>query len=133
MDKTAEWSFLHDEAEGATWADGLRAIFEYRDVGLTDATNGDYVAHIIRRKKDLADDDVHKWHMHDCTFQFLYVVNGWVTFEYEGVGERTLRKGDCVNQKPRIKHREVACSDDFEVLELVAPADFATHLVDAPG
>jgi len=31
-----------------------------------------------------------------------------------------------------IKHREIACSDDFEVLEIVSPADFKTRLVDPP-
>jgi hypothetical protein len=32
-----------------------------------------------------------------------------------------------------IKHREIACSDDFEVLEIVSPADFATRLVEPPA
>jgi hypothetical protein len=31
-----------------------------------------------------------------------------------------------------IAHREIECSEDFEVLEIVAPADFATHNVAAP-
>jgi hypothetical protein len=31
-----------------------------------------------------------------------------------------------------IKHREIACSDDFEVLEIVSPADFATKVVEPP-
>ena len=31
-----------------------------------------------------------------------------------------------------VKHREIAYSDDFEVLEIVAPADFRTLIVDAP-
>ena len=35
-------------------------------------------------------------------------------------------------QTPLLKHREPACSDDFEVLEIVAPADFETRVVDAP-
>jgi hypothetical protein len=59
-------------------------------------------------------------------------MNGWATFEYEGQGQRTIRKGDCILQTPMIKHREIACSEDFEVLEIVAPADFKTRVVDAP-
>jgi hypothetical protein len=31
-----------------------------------------------------------------------------------------------------IKHREIACSDDFEVLEIVSPASFETKVVDPP-
>ena len=53
-------------------------------------------------------------------------------FEYAGQGVRTIRKGDCINQRPGIPHREIACSEDFEVLEIVAPADFKTRVVEAP-
>jgi quercetin dioxygenase-like cupin family protein len=77
-------------------------------------------------------DDVQHWHVHDCTFQMVYVLNGWATFEYAGQGKKTIRKGDCINQVPGIPHRELACSEDFEVLEIVAPADFKTRIVEAP-
>ena len=43
-----------------------------------------------------------------------------------------IQKGDAVLQVPMIKHREIACSDDFEVLEIVSPGDFVTKLVDSP-
>ena len=36
-------------------------------------------------------------------------------------------------QPPRIKHREIEVSEDFEVLEIVSPADFTTHVVDPPS
>ena len=60
------------------------------------------------------------------------VMNGWATFEYAGHGQRTICKGDCINQIPGIAHREIACSEDFEVLEIVAPANFKTRIVEAP-
>ena len=31
----------------------------------------------------------------------------------------TLRKGDAILQTPGIKHREISCSDDYEVLAAV--------------
>jgi quercetin dioxygenase-like cupin family protein len=71
-------------------------------------------------------------HVHDCTFELVYVLNGWATVEYEGQAQRTIRQGDCILQTPGIKHREIACSDDFEVLEIVSPANFATRIVEAP-
>ena len=77
-------------------------------------------------------DDVQHWHVHDCTFQFVMVLNGWAEFEYEGEGVRRIEKGDDLNQRPGIKHREIACSKDFEVLEIVSPANFETRIVDAP-
>ena len=38
-----------------------------------------------------------------------------------------LKPGDCVYQAPRIRHREIAHSDDLELIEITAPADFETH------
>jgi mannose-6-phosphate isomerase-like protein (cupin superfamily) len=132
MSDTKHWQFKHDVATDATWTPGLREIFEYRDLGIKDGTKGDYVAHLVRHNGKKMKDEVQQWHVHDCTFQFVYVMNGWAKFEYEGEGVRTIRKGDCINQRPGIRHREIACSEDFEVLEIVAPADFKTRVVEAP-
>lgn len=128
-----EWRFNIAEADGANWAAGLRRIFDYRDLGVKDATNGDFVAHVIRANGKREEDAVAQWHIHECEFQMVYVLNGWAKFEYEGEGVRTINKGDCINQRPGIKHREVAYSDDFEVLEIVSPANFGTVVVDAPA
>ena len=132
MSDTKDWTFSHDVAADAKWTPGLREIFEYRDLGIKDGTKGDYVAHLIRHNGKKTKDEVQQWHVHDCTFQMVYVMNGWATFEYAGHGQRTIRKGDCINQIPGIPHREIACSEDFEVLEIVAPANFKTRIVEAP-
>lgn len=126
------WTFVHNVAADATWTEGLREIFEYRDLGVKDGSNGDYIAHVIRHNGRKTKDEVQQWHVHDCTFQLVYVLNGWATFEYEGQGVHTIRKGDCILQRPMIPHRELECSEDFEVLEIVAPADFETRIVEAP-
>ena len=110
----------------------MRNILFYRYLGTDVGTNGDYVAHVIKNNDKEQKDAVQGRNGHDCTFQMTYVLNDWATFEWEGEGERTLRKGDCVNQIPLIKHREIAMSSDYEVLEIVAPADFKTYAVDAP-
>ena len=127
-----DWDFVHNEATNAEWEPGLREIFEYRDLGTKAGTNGAYVAHVIRHNGKEVADEVQQWHIHECDFQFVYVLNGWAKFEYEGEGVRTIKKGDCILQKPMIKHREIACSSDFEVLEIVSPADFATKIVEGP-
>ena len=100
---------------------------------MAEATRGDYVAHVIRLNGRPDQDAVQQWHIHECSFQMVYVLNGWATFEYANEGERTIRKGDCINQRPGIPHREIAVSEDFEVLEVVAPADFRTVVVDPPA
>ena len=126
------WNFIHNIAKDAEWKPGLRDIFNYRDLGIKDVTNGDYIAHIIKANGKELKDEVKEWHMHECDFQFVLVLNGWATFEYEGEGIKTIRKGDAINQRPGIVHREIDCSPDFEVLEIVAPADFKTKIVDNP-
>ena len=132
MESKADWRFNIDSEAAAEWTEGLRRIFDYRDLGISDATNGDYIPQIIRANGKRQEDEVQHWHLHECTFQFVYVLNGWARFEYEGEGVRTLRKGDCINQRPMVKHREIEYSHDYEVLEIVAPADFKTVIVDAP-
>ena len=132
MQERKGWTFVHNTAESAEWTPGLREIFEYRDLAIKDGTNGDFVAHVIRHNGKEVPDGVQQWHIHECDFQMVYVLNGWATFEYEGQGEHTIKKGDCILQTPMIKHREIACSSDFEVLEIVSPANFATKLVDPP-
>jgi len=134
MDKNNKgWNFIHNIAKNADWKPGLREIFDYRDLGLKDGTNGDYIAHIIKANGKELKDEVKEWHLHECEFQFVLVLNGWATFEYEGEGVKTIRKGDAINQRPMIAHREIACSPDFEVLEIVAPANFKTRVVSAPN
>jgi quercetin dioxygenase-like cupin family protein len=107
---------------------GLRSYFEYRDLGVERATRGKVVAHVIRARPGKAPHG--EWHRHDCNVQFVYVLKGWVEFEYEGVGKVTMRAGTCFYQPPNIRHREIRHSKNVEMLEVVAPADFATH--DAP-
>ncbi|MEO8202498.1 MAG: cupin domain-containing protein [Betaproteobacteria bacterium] len=103
---------------------GLRNYFEYRDLGIARASKGKVVAHVIRARPGKAPEG--EWHRHDCNLQFVYVLKGWIRFEYEGVGEITMRKGTCFQQPPSIRHREIAHSKDVEMMEIVAPADFRT-------
>jgi mannose-6-phosphate isomerase-like protein (cupin superfamily) len=107
---------------------GLRSYFEYRDLGIARATRGKVVAHVIRARPGKAPHG--QWHRHDCKVQFVYVLKGWVEFEYEGVGKVLMRAGSCFYQPPNIRHREIRHSKNLELLEVVAPAAFATH--DAP-
>ncbi|MEM9049297.1 MAG: cupin domain-containing protein [Pseudomonadota bacterium] len=116
-----DWRF-----EGA----GLRPFFEYRQLGITEATGGAFGAHVIRAVPGM--ESPAAWHTHDLDFQMVYVLQGWVVFEYEESGEHMLRAGSCVLQPPGIRHREVRHSDDLELLEVVAPARFETMDAEAP-
>ena len=117
--------------EGRFEGQGLRAFFEYRQLGIAEATQGKYGAHVIRavpgRHSEAA------WHTHDLDFQMVYVTKGWVIFEYEGEGEVTLRAGSCVLQPPGIRHREITHSDDMELIEIISPAEFETQNAEPPA
>jgi len=109
---------------------GLRAFFEYRDLGIKTASEGAYGAHVIRAIPGRHAEP--QWHTHDLNFQMIYILKGWVIFEYEGAGEVTFRAGSAALQPPGIKHREVRHSDDLELIEITSPASFETALTDPP-
>jgi quercetin dioxygenase-like cupin family protein len=104
--------------------DGLRPFFEYRPLGLKELTGGRVGAHVIRAKPGQHGDAPR--HTHSLDFQFVYVLKGWAVFDYEGYGEHRLEAGSTVYQPPGIRHKEIAHSDDFEVLEITMPAEFET-------
>ncbi|MBC7799724.1 MAG: cupin domain-containing protein [Gemmatimonadaceae bacterium] len=110
---------------------GLRSFFEYRDLGIAGATGGGFGANVIRAVP--GKHPVPAWHTHDLAFQLVYVLRGWVEFEYEDLGRVRLEPGTSVYQPPGVRHREIAHSDDLELLEITSPAEFATAMVDAPA
>ena len=115
------FSVVHADAP---FAPGLRGFFEYRDLGIAAVTAGSVGARVIRARPGGAAEPV--WHRHKLAFQMVYVLRGWVVFEYEGVGEVRLLPGSCVHQPPGLRHREVAHSDDLELLEITLPGEFET-------
>jgi len=118
-------------AKDAQWDHGLRSFFAYRDLGIREATGGAFGAHVIRAVP--GEGAKPHWHTHDLTFQMVYVLKGWVRFEYEDIGEVELRPGDCVYQPRLVRHREIAHSDDLELVEITGPAEFVTREAEAPA
>jgi quercetin dioxygenase-like cupin family protein len=106
-------------------ANGLRSFFEYRELGVREATDGKVAAHVIRARPGEAVSGGE--HHHEVEFQMIYCLKGWIKFDYEGVGEVLLEPGSCVHQPPGIRHTELGHSEDLELLEIVIPADFETQ------
>ena len=121
--------FVVCHAEGAHFERGLRSFFEYRDLGIKQATAGKVDAHVIRAAAGTEFSS--QPHRHKTSFQLVYVLKGWIEFEYEGQGRVRLEAGSCVHQPPEIRHREVGHSEDVEMLEIVLPASFETEDVAA--
>ena len=119
--------FVVSHAQGATFARGLRSFYEYRDLGIKEATAGRVDAHVIRAAAGTEFSS--QPHLHKTSFQLVYVLKGWIEFEYEGQGRVRLAAGSCVHQPPEIRHREVGHSEDIEMLVIVLPGDFKTEEV----
>jgi quercetin dioxygenase-like cupin family protein len=119
--------FVVSHADGAAFERGLRSFYEYRDLGIKEATAGRVVAHVIRAAAGTEFSS--QPHLHKTAFQLVYVLKGWIEFEYEGQGRVRLEAGSCVHQPPEIRHREVGHSKDIEMLEVVLPANFRTEEV----
>ena len=117
--------FAVSHAREGRFERGLRSFFEYRDLGIKSCTDGRVEAHVIRAVPGAPFSG--QPHLHHTTFQLVYVLNGWIEFEYEGQGVVRLEAGSCVHQPPSIRHREVAHSHDVEMLEIVMPGNFATE------
>jgi quercetin dioxygenase-like cupin family protein len=124
----AEMKFSVNLARDAQFAPGLRSFLEYRDLGIKDATHGQFKAHVLRVKKgaDHGDLPTTGLHRHGLDFQMIYILKGWIKFTYEEQGEHTFGPGDCCLQPPGIVHNELDCSDDLELLEITSPGDFET-------
>ncbi len=112
-------------ADDAAFDQGLRAFFAYRDLGIAGASGGKMGAHVIRAVP--GEGPKPEWHTHSLDFQMVYVLRGWVEFEYADIGPVRLEAGASVYQPPGVRHREVAHSDDLEMLEVTSPAEFETH------
>ena len=121
--------FTVSHERDAEFVRGLRSFFEYRDLGIKAATGGKVAAHVIRAAAGAAFSS--QPHRHQTSFQLVYVLKGWIEFEYEGQGRVRLEAGSCVYQPPEIRHREVGHSEDVEMLEIVLPGDFGTEEVAA--
>ncbi len=115
-------------ATEAGFETGLRQFFAYRDLGVKDASAGAYAAHVIRAVPGQY--PAAQWHTHALGFQLVFVLRGWVEFEYEDIGRVRLEPGASAYQPPGVKHREIAHSDDLEMLEVTSPANFKTEVVD---
>ena len=117
-------------ADPAAFDAGLRSFFEYRDLGVAGATGGGFGAHVIRAVPGRHPKP--EWHTHALGFQMIYVLRGWVEFEYEDIGRVRMMPGASAYQPPGVRHREVAHSDDLELLEITTPAEFGTEGAEAP-
>jgi quercetin dioxygenase-like cupin family protein len=125
LDKVhASTAFAHVKPTDTAYrGDGLRDFFLYRDLGIAEATQGKVIAQLVIAHN--APEKGTGWHYHEADFHIVLMLRGWARFMYEDC-ETLVSAGDCVHQRPGIKHYLFDYSPDMEYLEIVGPADFTT-------
>jgi len=115
----------------ARYVDGRRAFFKYRELGVTEATQGRMRAQVTSAKSAM--DRETGWHYHTCEMQFVYITRGWIDLEFDRGNVRRLGPGDSVMIPGGLPHQELATSDDLELVEVSVPAEMGTINCDPPA
>jgi len=114
--------FVRHEAKKATWHPFRLEGFEYRDVGIGDATRGLAGVRVAR----LSGTPSEKPYTHDARFVFTFLLEGGLTLHYEDRNNERLSAGDAFVLPPTKRCRFSECSSDLEILELTLPAELET-------
>jgi len=109
---------------------GRRDFLQYRELGVTKASEGKIRAQITSASQGLSEET--GWHIHRCEGQFVYMLSGWVDLVFAGGRVERVGPGDSIYIPGNTPHNETATSDSFELLEVSIPADMGTEPCDAP-
>lgn len=110
---------------------GRRRFMEYRDLGVTGASDGWMRAQVGSVKTGMTEPT--GWHYHICEGQFVYTLSGWVTLEFEDGTMLDCKAGDSVFIPGGMRHNELRTSDDFRYLEISLPAEMGTVPCEPPA
>jgi len=110
---------------------GRRSFFQYRELGVTEATHGRMRAQITKASQGLSEPT--GWHYHVCEQQFVYMMKGWVDLEFEDGTKVHMVEGDSLMIPGGMRHNETATSNEMELLEISVPAKFGTVPCDPPA
>jgi mannose-6-phosphate isomerase-like protein (cupin superfamily) len=110
-------------AKEAHYVPGRRHFFQYRDLGVTEATGGKMRAQVTSAKSAMD----RATGYHTCEMQFVYILKGWVDLEFAGGRKERFGVGDSVMIPGGLPHQEIATSDDLELVEVSVPAEMGTE------
>lgn len=113
------------------FAPGRRPFFKYRDLGLEAATNGRMRAY--QNSSIVGMTEPTGWHYHLCEMQFVYVLRGTLTIEFEDGTVATFSAGDAFFVPGGMRHNEIFASEDKEALEVSVPGKIGTVNCERPA
>lgn len=114
---------------------GRRDWVEYRDLGIEHASQGLISTHRITVNP--AEGNREKvqttgWHYHDCTFQWIYLLEGWVEVQLEDGTTCRHDAGSVVFIPGGYGHNEVATSERVDLIEIFMPPHPETVPIEVP-
>ena len=112
------------------FAPGRRPFFKYRDLGLEGASGGRMRAYHSTAIKGML--EATGWHYHTCEMQFVYVIKGTITLEFEDGTVASFGAGDSLFIPGGVCHNEIYASEDKETLEVSVPGKIGTVNVERP-
>jgi len=113
------------------FAPGRRPFFKYRDLGLEGASNGRMRAYHSTAIAGMVEPT--GWHYHTCEMQFVYVLKGKITIEFEDGTVASFGPGDSLFIPGGVRHNETFASADKETLEVSVPGKIGTVNVERPA
>ena len=119
----------HATPENAPFVAGRRHFFKYRDLGLTDATDGAALAQVTCATDVMEETG---WHYHICDVHFVFALRGWIDLQFEDGRTVRVNTGESLFIPPGLKHNETAISPDLELFEMSVPAKMGTVACDPP-
>ena len=121
-------------ANSREFGSGLRKASLYADLGLAEATDGQFHGEIIKINNDVhTPQGTTGMHRHTYDFQFNYVLSGEIDFVLDGINDKpgdeklVFSAGDTYFLSSRVLHNETRVSEDFSVLQVYGPANASTE------
>lgn len=126
-----EQKIAHARAKEPTLVKGRRDFFQYRDLGVAEASAGMLRAQVMSSSQGLSRPT--GWHFHECDGQFVYVLKGWVDLEFEDGRTIRVEQGDSLFIPGYLKHNETRTAAELEILEVSTPGIMGTTACEAPA
>lgn len=115
--------FCHHIAKDAHWAPWRIPGFNFRDTGISLATNGVASVHIAY---SLPNDQTSTLTSHNSDILFTFVMEGEMELSAKGYETSSLRKGDAFVIPPDLVYKVDKRSIDLALLEVSLPGNFNT-------
>lgn len=112
-------------AERPLYVPGRRSWVKYRELGVTQASNGAMRAQVIEAGQ--GENKPTGWHLHHCDMQFLYVMSGAIHIAFSPDHVVRLGPGDTIMIPGETMHMELGEPEGLSVLEISLPADMGTE------